>query len=76
MTRRGNWRMKADNPEMKPMLREMMMSRKRLLVSRERRLSVRFQVANQQRMEKGSMMLVRRMFSTVEGNWLQIGIWK
>ena len=68
--------MKADNPEMKPMLREMMMSRKRLLVSRERRLSVRFQVANQQRMEKGSMMLVRRMFSTVEGNWLQIGIWK
>ena len=68
--------MKADNPEMKPILMEMMMSRKRLLVKRERRLPVMFQVANQQRMEKGSMMLVRRMFSTVEGNWLQIGIWK
>ena len=68
--------MKADNPEMKPILMERIMSRKRLLVRRERRLSVMFQVANQQRMEKGSMMLVRRMFSTVEGNWLQIGIWK
>ena len=58
------------------MLRERMLSRTRLLVIRERRVSVKLQVANQQKIEKTSTRLVSRIFSQVEEKWSQMGIFK